>query len=59
MSQAGGAENILAAIVEWSDDAIIAEDPTGVVTSWNAGAQRMYGYDASEMRSKLRQTNLR
>jgi PAS domain S-box-containing protein len=39
----------LAAIVEASDDAIIGEDLDGIVTSWNAGAERIYGYRAEEM----------
>jgi PAS domain S-box-containing protein len=39
----------LAAIVESSDDAIIGKDLDGVVQSWNAGAQRMYGYAAAEI----------
>ena len=39
---------ILAAIVESSDDAIIAKNLDGIVLSWNHAAERMYGYSASE-----------
>jgi two-component system cell cycle sensor histidine kinase/response regulator CckA len=38
----------LASIVECSDDAIIGKTLEGIITSWNAGAERMYGYLAKE-----------
>lgn len=39
----------LAAIVESSEDSIIGKTLDGVVTSWNAGAEKMFGYSAGEM----------
>jgi len=42
-----------AAIVESSEDAIVSGTPEGIIVSWNAGAQRMYGYTQAEAVGKL------
>jgi len=39
----------LAAIVEYSDDAIFGKDLDGVILSWNKGAEQVYGYSAGEV----------
>ena len=41
-------EQLLGAIIESSDDAILSKAPDGRILTWNAGAERMYGYTSNE-----------
>ncbi len=49
LKQSELASNRLAAIVEFSDDAIISKDLNSIIITWNKGAERIFGYSAGEM----------
>jgi PAS domain S-box-containing protein len=46
------ASRLLASIIETSHDAIVTKDVNGIVTSWNKGAARIFGYTADDMIGK-------
>jgi PAS domain S-box-containing protein len=49
---AEAAESFLGALVDSADDAIISKTLDGMVTSWNPGAEKVFGYSAREMIGK-------
>jgi two-component system cell cycle sensor histidine kinase/response regulator CckA len=45
----GGAAGFLRALLDSAEDAILAKDRNGMITYWNAAAERLYGYPADEI----------
>jgi PAS domain S-box-containing protein len=46
------AQRFLAAIIESSEDAIVSKNLNGIITSWNKGAERLFGYEEAEVIGK-------
>ena len=52
LKKSQAAELFLAAIIDSADDAIVSKTLDGIITSWNPAAQRIFGYEASEVVGK-------
>jgi PAS domain S-box-containing protein len=52
LKQAEAVQGRLAAIVESAEDAIIGKDLNGIIQTWNAGAENIFGYEAEEIIGK-------
>ena len=50
--EADAVRSRLSAVIESSDDAIVTKTLEGIITSWNPGAQRIFGYSANEVLGK-------
>jgi diguanylate cyclase (GGDEF)-like protein/PAS domain S-box-containing protein len=53
LREASEAAQLMAAVVEHSDEAIITSKLDGIITSWNPAAERLFGYSRAEMVGKL------
>ena len=52
--EADAVRSRLAAVIESSDDAIVTKTLEGIITSWNPGAQRIFGYSAERGAGQIR-----